>query len=217
MISVPFSLISLVLYSFGLSFFNTIYLSMFAPVLFLMILQKEALLRTLKKLLLLNIFIILVSASAYLNEQYGLALLIFLRSNALILFALLLFWNKNLFDVATGMQTLRLPDKLTALFFFLAKFVIIIKQEFSITKKVMKIRSFKSKSNVFTYKTYANVIGMLIIKCFERADKLKNIMVLRNFKGKIYQSKTEKFSAVDFLILTITLFSLLVKIGKVSL
>ena len=217
MISTSIALISTTLYSFGLSFFDTIYLSMFLPSFLLMVLQKEAIAVTLKRLILLNIFIVMVSASAVMNKEYELALLLFLRSNALILFTLLLFYNKNLFDIASGMQTLRVPDKLSSLFFFVAKFVIIIKDEFNTTKKVMKVRNFRAKSNVFSYKIYANVIGMMIVKCFDKAEKLKNTMILRNFQGKIYQSKSEKITKLDLVILGMVILSLSIKFGEISL
>jgi len=217
MISTAMALISTTIYSFGLSFFNTIYISMFLPSFLLMIIQKDAILVTFKRLLLLNIFIIMVSLSAIINADYELALLLFLRSNALLLFALLIFYNKTLFDIATGMQTLRVPNKLSSLFFFVAKFVIIIKEELSITKKALKVRNFKSKTSIYSYKIYANIIGMVIVKCFDRANKLKDTMILRNFTGKIYQSKSEKFSKIDFAILFIVFFSLSIQFGKVNL
>jgi cobalt/nickel transport system permease protein len=217
MISTAFALLSTTIYSFGLSFYETIYISMFLPSFFLMVLQKEAILVTFKRLFFLNIFIVMVSASAIINEDYELALLLFLRSNALLLFVLLIFYNKTLFDIATGMQTLRVPDKLSTLFFFVAKFVIIIKEEFAITKKAMRVRNFRAKTSIFSYKIYANVIGMMIVKCFERAQKLKNTMILRNFQGKIYQSKSEKFRTIDFVILLIVILSLSIQFGKVHL
>jgi cobalt/nickel transport system permease protein len=115
------------------------------------------------------------------------------------------------------MQTLRVPDKLSSLFFFVAKFVIIIKDEFNTTKKVMKVRNFRAKSNVFSYKIYANVIGMMIVKCFDKAEKLKNTMILRNFQGKIYQSKSEKITKLDLVILGMVILSLSIKFGEISL
>ncbi len=136
---------------------------------------------------------------------------------SLLLFTLLIFYNKSLFDIATGMQTLKISDKLSSLFFFVAKFVIIIKEEFTTTKKVLKVRNFRSKTNIFSYKIYANVIAMMIVKCFDRAQQLKNTMILRNFKGKIYQSKSEKITKLDFIILIIVIFSLTIQFGKVSL
>lgn len=217
MISTSIALVSTLIYSFGLSFFDTIYLSMFAPSLFLILLQKSAFVPTLKRLLFLNIFIVLVSASAFFNSQHELALLIFLRSNALILFTLLIFWGKDLFNIASAMQTLKIPDKLSAIFFFVAKFIVLIRKEFEITKKVMKTRNFHSKSNVFTYKIYANVIGVMIVKCFDKAEKLKQTMILRNFQGKIYQSSGEKFSLLDLVIFFLVVFSISVRIGEISL
>ncbi len=217
MISSSFGLISTILYSFGLSFFNEVYLSLFLPTILLIFIQKNALKSILKKMLFLNIFIIIMVLSAMIHKEYNYALLIALRANTIILFALLIFHKKSLFDIASGMQTLKLPDKLVSLFFFVGKFIIIIKQEFNITKNVMKIRNFKSKTNLFSYKVYANVIGMLIVKCFDRAEKLKNSMILRNFQGKIYQNKKEKSSKEDFLILFSVLLSLSIQFGKVSL
>jgi len=217
MISSSFGLISTILYSFGLSFFNEVYLSLFLPTILLIFIQKNALKSILKKMLFLNIFIIIMVLSAMIHKEYNYALLIALRANTIILFALLIFHKKSLFDIASGMQTLKLPDKLVSLFFFVGKFIIIIKQEFNITKNVMKIRNFKSKTNLFSYKVYANVIGMLIVKCFDRAEKLKNSMILRNFQGKIYQNKKEKSSKEDFLILFSILLSLSIQFGKVSL
>jgi cobalt/nickel transport system permease protein len=58
---------------------------------------------------------------------------------------------------------------------------------------------------------------MLIVKCFDRAEKLKNSMILRNFQGKIYQTKKEAFSKIDFLILFSVIFSLAIQFGKVNL
>lgn len=217
MISASFGLIATTIYSFGLSFFDSIYLSMFLPCIFLMIIQREAIAQIFKKLIFLNIFIVFVSASALLSKDYELALLIFLRSNALLLFMLLIFYKKSLFDIAISMQTLRVPDKLTAVFFFVAKFIVIMKEEFELTKKVMKTRNFKSKTNIYSYKIYSNVIGMLIVKCFDKADKLKNSMILRNFQGKIYQSKSDKFTKMDFLIFCVIIFSLSFKFAKVTL
>ena len=81
----------------------------------------------------------------------------------------------------------------------------------------MRVRNFRAKTSIFSYKIYANVIGMMIVKCFDRAQKLKNTMILRNFQGKIYQSKSEKFRTIDFVILLTVILSLSIQFGKVHL
>ena len=145
------------------------------------------------------------------------AFLIFLRANAIIVFAFLLFYDKSLFDIAAGLQKLKFSDKLVSIFFFIGKFIFIIKNEIAITKKVMKVRNFHAKTDLFSYRVYANFIGMLIVKCFNRAEKLKNTMILRNFQGKIYQSKLEKITKLDFIILFVVALSLSIKFGEISL
>lgn len=217
MISSGFALINVILYSFGLSFFNNIYLSMFLAPAVLVFIQKEYLLGVLKKLLFLNVFIAVVSLSAYLNDDYNLALLLFLRANAILLFTLLIFSGKDLFSIASSLQTLKMPDKFVSLFFFVAKFIIIIKEEWNNTKKTLKVRHFKKRTSLHSYKIYANIIGMLIVKCFERASKLKHSMILRNFQGKIYQYKVEKITKLDFVIFVLVLLSVGLKEIKVVL
>lgn len=217
MISSSWALISIFIYSFGLSYFNEVYLSLFIPTVVIMLIQRTAIFSTIKKVLFLNIFIAIMVLSAIIHHDYNYALLIALRANAIIVFVLLIFYGKSLFDIAAGMQALRFPNKLVSLFFFVAKFIIIIKQEFNTTRKVMRVRNFRAKTSVFSYKVYANVIGMLIVKCFDRAEKLKNSMILRNFQGKIYQTKKETFSKIDLLILFSVIFSLAIQFGKVNL
>lgn len=182
-----------------------------------MILNKEAIFVTLKRVALLNVFIIMVALSAIINEDYNLALLLYLRANAILLFTLLLFYNKDLFDIANATQRLGISAKFSSLLFFVAKFIVIIKEEFSITKKVMKTRNFRVKSNVFSYKIYANVIGVMIVKCFDKAEKLKNSMILRNFQGKIYLTKKEKFTKLDMILFIIIILALSLHVGEIKI
>lgn len=217
MISPSLGLVSIFIYSFGLSFITSSYLSIFIAPLMLVVIQKKAVIPVLKKLIFLNIFIIIMSLSATIHQDYEYALLIFLRANALIFFTLLIFYDKTLFDIATSLQTLKFPDKLVSLFFFVSKFIIIIKEEFLTTKKAMVIRNFKSKSNIFSYQVYANIVGIMVVKCFDRADKLKSSIILRNFQGKIYQSKIDKISKIDLLILFGVLISISLRIGEITL
>jgi len=216
-ISPSFGLISVILYSFGLSFVESPSLSMLIAPVYLMIIKKDALFLTLKKMLFLNIFIVIMGLSAVINQDYEYAFLIILRANALILFTLLVFHEKTLFDIASALQVLKVPNKLVTLFFFVGKFVIIIKNEYEVTKKVMKVRNFRAKSSFFSYKIYANVIGMMIVKCFDRAEKLKYSMILRNFKGTIYQNRESISNKTDWLLLFSVILSLSLHIGEIYL
>ena len=167
MISPSFSLISIFIYSFGLSFVTSSYLSIFIAPLLLIILQRTFFLKTLKKLLFLNVFIVIMGLSAVINQDYEFALLIILRANALLLFTLLIFSDKSLFDIATSLQTLKAPQKLIALFFFVGKFVIIIKNEFETTKKVMRITDLTHKESKLLSFNYENRLPRTLYRLFD--------------------------------------------------
>lgn len=208
-ISPASSLVGLLFFSFGLSFLNSIELYIFLPLLFLAFTQEYQFKKLLKHLAILNLFILVVVASVLIEKQLQQALLILIRSNAILLMALLLFSQKDIFFIAYGVNTLKLPHKLSSILFFVGKFVFIIKNELAITKKVMKSRNFQKKTDLFTYFTYANAIGMLIIKCFERADKLRKAMELRNFQGEIYQLREEPVTKIDIVFLFLVILSLI--------
>ncbi len=48
----------------------------------------------------------------------------------------------------------------------------------------MIIRSFKPGTNLHTYKSYAYLVGMLIVSSYERAQRIYNAMLCRGFTGK---------------------------------
>lgn len=216
-ISTHFAIVALGILSFWLAFYENVYASFFLPLLFLIFIQKIDVFRFLKKLLLLNIFIIIAIFSVVLHGDYDYAFLIFVRSNTVILITLLLFWEKDIFQIAYGFARLGFPQKLSALFFFIAKFVAIMKEEFVMLQKVMFTRSFQEKSNVFTYSIYANILGVLIIKAFDRAQKLGYAMELRGYKGAIYHGEYEKNSLLDFAFLALVIVSLSFPFARIQI
>jgi len=48
----------------------------------------------------------------------------------------------------------------------------------------MKVRAFKPTTNVHTYRSYAYLIGMLVLKSYEHSEKIYQAMLCRGFKGK---------------------------------
>jgi cobalt/nickel transport system permease protein len=48
----------------------------------------------------------------------------------------------------------------------------------------MLIRCFRPKTNLHTYKTYAYLVGMLIVKSYDRSQKIYDAMLCRGFAGK---------------------------------
>lgn len=162
-----------------------------------------------KKIVSLNIFLLFICISVYLTNPHF-AFIIFLRSNMIMIFGLLIFYNKTYFDIALGLQTLKVPDKLVSILYFSSKFILLIKNEISTFKKNLILRGFRSKTSILTYKIYANFIGLLFVNSFYKAEKLSNILITRGYHGKIYTiSHTKKISNYDIFLSLVTTISLI--------
>lgn len=191
-----------------------LYLPMLLPLLLLGWIHKASLVNIFKRLFLLNTLIAIVVASMLWQKNYELALLVFLRSNFILLFIVMLFQGKDEFSIAIAMHRLRLPHKLTSIFFFTAKSIFLIKREFSLFKNTLHVRGFTPKTNLLTYKTMAGFVGILFIKALERSFWLQKAMQLRGFCGEVYTLEAHQdFSTYDRLLAFITILSLLWRQG----
>jgi cobalt/nickel transport system permease protein len=67
----------------------------------------------------------------------------------------------------------------------------------------MIIRGFKPKTNFHTYKTFGYLIGMLLIRSYERSERIWNAMLCRGFQGRFYLLDHFKIEARDVIFLTV--------------
>lgn len=174
----------------------------------------QGLKKVIQNLLFLNIFLGMLAITLWFMNDTHLALLIYIRSNLTILFALLLFNKKTAFDIALGLQELKFPPKLVSLFFFVAKFIFSLRKNLIQFKKTLHVRGFLPKTSLFTYKTYANFVGMLFVNAFKEAKTLQNLMILRGFCGKVYTLQIPKpISKYEFILSLFLVVALLYQKG----
>lgn len=114
------------------------------------------------------------------------ALIITLKSNAIIMACLALLGTSSLFSLVHALRHLYVPEKLVNLFFFCYRYLHVVHHEYNKLSNAMKIRCFQPGTNVHTYKTYAYLLGMLIIKSFERSERVYQAMLCRGFKGEFW-------------------------------
>lgn len=120
------------------------------------------------------------------REGVDLALLITLKSNSIILMVIALLGTSQIFVLVHALSHLRVPDKLVHLFFFCFRYVHVIHDEYDRLITAMKIRGFKPKTDMHTYRSYAYLVGMLLVRSFDRSKRIMQAMKCRGFKGKFY-------------------------------
>ncbi|MDY6844080.1 MAG: cobalt ECF transporter T component CbiQ [Thermodesulfobacteriota bacterium] len=112
--------------------------------------------------------------------------LITLKSNTIILTCMILLATSKISALVHALRHLYIPDKLVQLFFFCYRYIHVIHIEYSRLRNAMKIRCFKPQTNIHTYKTYAYLIGLLLIKSYDRSERVYKAMLCRGFKGKFW-------------------------------
>jgi cobalt/nickel transport system permease protein len=114
------------------------------------------------------------------------ALLITLKSNSILLMVIALLATSQIFTLVHAMSHLWVPDKLVHLFFFCFRYIHVIHEEYHRLINAMKIRGFKPKTNLHTYRAYSYLVGMLLIRSFNRSKRILQAMKCRRFNGKFY-------------------------------
>jgi cobalt/nickel transport system permease protein len=133
------------------------------------------------------------------------AILITLKSNTIILALLALTATMSVFTMGRALGDLHVPSKIVYLIFLTYRYVHVIHMEYRRLIKTLKIRGFRPRNNLHTYRTYAYLVGMLLVKSSDRAERVRAAMLCRGFQGKFYDFRDFDLSVSDVVMLVLML------------
>ncbi len=136
-------------------------------------------------------------------EGVILALSITLKTNAIALLTVAVLGTSEVLSLTHALLHLRLPVKLVYLFFFCYRYIGILHEEYQRLKRGIAIRAFSAKTNLHTYKTYAYIAGMLLVRSYERSDRVYKAMICRGFTEKFPLMRHFYAKKTDYVFLTI--------------
>lgn len=166
------------------------------------------------RILKLNLMILFICATVYLfGDDARHALLIFLRYNLIVCATAAMFCGMNSTDFYYGFYTLRLPHKFTVLLFFAVKYIEIIGNEYEKMRNSLKVRNFRPKTDAFTYRTLAYLLGMLLVRSMDRAQALTQAMKMRGFSGRLYPFNFRPFFPADVVAAALLVFQFILIYG----
>jgi len=128
------------------------------------------------------------------------ALLITLKSNAIVLMVIALLGTSPVFNLVHALSHMGVPDKLVHIFFFCFRYVHVIHEEYHRLAKAMKIRSFQPRTDVHTYRAYAYLVGMILVRSFDRSKRILAAMKCRGFRGRFYILHHYEMKRCDYLL-----------------
>jgi cobalt/nickel transport system permease protein len=142
-----------------------------------------------------------------------LASMIAVKGNLLILLMAMLLGTMDATVLGHALSHLRLPDKLVHLLLFPVRYLAVLHREYVRLRAAMKVRGFRPRMNRHTYRTFAYLVGMLLVHGFDRAERILAAMKCRGFHGHFHLLHHFSFSRrrdVPFCVVAASLFLLLV-------
>lgn len=112
------------------------------------------------------------------------AVLILLRVNLAALAILTLLGGLEPVRLGHALARLGVPAKLVHLLLFAARWVALVKEEAGRLHEALRARAFRASTSRHTLRTLAHFIGQLLVRAFERAERVDEAMRCRAFAGR---------------------------------
>jgi len=86
--------------------------------------------------------------------------------------------------VGGALRGLWFPEPIVRLFVLTARYLGIIRDEGQRLREAMRARGFRPRSSRHAWRSYGNLIGMLLVRSLERADRVEEAMFCRGYAGR---------------------------------
>lgn len=120
-----------------------------------------------------------------------------LKSNAIVLWSIVFFSTMPVAVLGHTLNRFRIPVKLVALLLMTYRYIFVLESELAQLVKAARMRSFSPKTNLHTYRTYAYMVGMLLVRAADRGERVHHAMMCRGFSGKFYCLTEMSFKTSD--------------------
>lgn len=138
-----------------------------------------------------------VGRVAYTREGVLACSFIALKTNAIMLVLTATLGSIEVISLGHALSHLRAPYKLIHVFLFTIRYLDVLQREYVRLRNATKLRGYRHRANLHTYTTVGNLLGMLLVRSFDRSDRVLAAMKCRGFKGKFYVLNHFHYSKLD--------------------
>ncbi|WP_319484601.1 cobalt ECF transporter T component CbiQ [uncultured Cohaesibacter sp.] len=125
------------------------------------------------------------------------AVVILLRANAIVMATLPLIATIDAVTFGHALASLRVPERLVHLLLFTVRYIEVLHTEYKRLRTAMKCRAFAPSNSLHTYKSVGYLVGMLLIRSFERSERILMAMKCRGFNGQFHLLKEFSLTRKD--------------------
>ena len=155
------------------------------------------------------------------RQGISMALMATIKSNAIVISFISLLYGLSPDMLAQALRGLGLPAKLVFLILSTCRYLSAINEEWKRLQAAARLRGFVPQSNIHSYRTIAYLFGLLLIRSFDRAERIHEAMLLRGFSGYLPSMAVYRAGLRDLffslLIITAMCAVIIVEIGGIRL
>ncbi len=119
-------------------------------------------------------------------SAYGLRVGLFVAGKALtvVTLMLVLLASAPLEDTLKAAHALRVPGLLVQLAVLTYRYIFVLAGEFGRLRIALRVRGYRNRANRHSYRTIGHVAGTLLVRGYERAERVGQAMRCRGFMGR---------------------------------
>ena len=103
---------------------------------------------------------------------------------AMISLILGLLGTTPLHDIFKAARALHVPKLLVLLMLLTYRYVFLLTDEFARLRTALRVRGFRNRANLHSYRTIGQVAGSLLVRSHERSERVGHAMRARGFDGE---------------------------------
>jgi len=109
-----------------------------------------------------------------------------LKAMGVILALLALVGTLEAPQLGHALHRLGVSEKLVHILMFTVRYLDVLRAEYQRLRLAMKARAFEPRSGLHTWRTYGYLVGMLLVRSLERAERIHQAMKCRGFTGRFH-------------------------------
>lgn len=132
------------------------------------------------------------------KQGVQMAMMIFVKANIVMLTVMALIDGVDALTLGRALEELGVSRRFSLLLLFTVRYIGLMDLEFHRLRLSMKVRGFKAGNNIHTWRSYGFMFGILLVRAFERADRVSQAMKCRGFKGHFLSHEGAQISRREY-------------------
>lgn len=129
---------------------------------------------------------------------FRLATLIVLKASTIVLTSYAIFGTSSFAVSMNALQRLKCPSVFVQMLLFTYRYIFVFLDEMERMDTAMKARGFVKKMNMYTLNVLGNFVGTLLIRSFERTERIYKAMLSKGYKGEFHTFHRFQSTSSDY-------------------